>query len=79
MASMHIGIKSGKPGKAADHAEYILREGAHRKGTKSEDLIYQGSGNLPPGIQDLRTFWKAADKGERINAAAYREIVIALP
>jgi len=79
MALMHIGIKSGKPGKAADHADYILREGPHRKGAKSADLIHQGYGNLPPGIEDPRTFWKAADKGERINAAAYREIVISLP
>ena len=79
MALMHIGIKSGKPGKAADHAEYILREGPHRKGVKSADLVYQGYSNLPPDIQDPRTFWRAADKGERVNAAAYREIVIALP
>lgn len=79
MALMHIGIKSGKPGKAADHAEYILREGSHRKGVKAKDLVAQGHGNLPVGIRDPITFWKAADRGERVNGAAYREIVIALP
>lgn len=79
MALMHIEIKSGKPGKAADHAEYILREGSHRKGIKAKDLVSQGYGNLPVGIKDPGTFWKAADKGERVNGAAYREIVIALP
>ncbi|MES2242566.1 MAG: MobA/MobL family protein [Pseudomonadota bacterium] len=79
MATMHIGIKSGKPGKAADHSEYILREGRHRKGVKAEDLVTQGYGNLPIGIQDPITFWRAADKGERANGAAYREIIIALP
>ncbi|MDI1269462.1 MAG: MobA/MobL family protein [Polaromonas sp.] len=79
MALMHIEIKSGKPGKAADHAQYILREGSHRKGIKAKDIVARGHGNLPVGIQDPLTFWKAADKGERVNGAAYREIVIALP
>ena len=79
MALMHIGIKSGKPGKAADHAEYILREGSHRKGVKAKDIVAQGFGNLPVGIQNPISFWKAADQGERINGAAYREMVIALP
>lgn len=79
MVTMHIGIKSGKPGRAADHAEYILREGRHRKGAKAQDLVTQGYGNLPVGIQDPMTFWRAADQGERANGAAYREIIIALP
>lgn len=79
MASMHIGFKSGKPGKAAPHAQYIIREGVYRKGGKSKDLVAIGYGNLPLGISDPVTFFKAADKGERVNAAAYREIVGALP
>ena len=79
MALMHIGIKSGKPGKAADHAEYILREGSHRKGVKAKDIVAQGFGNFPVEIRDPISFWKAADQGERINGAAYREMVIALP
>lgn len=79
MASMHLGIKSGKPGKAAHHSDYILREGAFRKGNKSRDLKARGFGNLPPGIHSMREFWKMADRRERVNGAAYREIVAALP
>ena len=79
MASMHISFKSGKPGKAALHSQYIAREGAYRKGDKAKDLIAIGHGNLPIGIADPLSLWKAADKGERVNAAAYREIVGALP
>ena len=79
MASMHIGFKSGKPGKAAAHAQYIVRDGVYRKGDKAKDLIAKGHGNLPLGITDPLSLWKAADKGERVNAAAYREIVGALP
>lgn len=79
MASMHLGIKSGKPGKAALHADYILREGRYRKGGKSRDLRAKGFGNLPPGIHTPREFWRNADSGERANGAAYREIVAGLP
>ncbi len=79
MTSMHLGIKSGKPGKAAAHSDYILREGPYRKGNKSKDLKARGFGNLPPGINTMREFWKAADRGERANGAAFREIVAALP
>ena len=79
MATMHIGFKSGKPGKAAAHAQYITRKGAYRKGDKAKDLIATGHGNLPLGIADPLSLWKAADRGERVNAAAYREIVGALP
>lgn len=39
MASMHIGFKSGKPGKASLHAQYIVREGPYRKGNKAKDLV----------------------------------------
>lgn len=79
MASMYIGFKSGKPGKAAIHAQYIVREGVYRKGDKSRDLVAKGHGNLPAEFHSPLAFWKAADSSERINAAAYREIVAALP
>lgn len=79
MATMHIGIKSGKPGKALAHAEYIAREGSFRKGAKSKDLVSTGHGNFPKGVDGPRSFWAAADKGERVNGAAYREMVVALP
>lgn len=79
MASMHLGIKSAKPGKAVNHSDYIVREGAYGKGDKSKDLKAKGFGNLPAGINTPREFWKAADQGERKNGAAYREMVVALP
>ena len=79
MASMHISFKSGKPGNAALHSQYIAREGAYRKGDRAKDLVAVGYGNLPPGIKDHQTMWKAADEGERVNGAAYKEMVVALP
>lgn len=79
MASMHLGIKSARPGKAAHHSDYIVREGAYGKGGKVIDLKATGFGNLPAGVNTPREFWKAADQGERSNGAAYREMVIALP
>ncbi len=79
MTLMHVGIKSGKPGKAELHSDYILREGRYKKGDKAGDLLARGSGNLPPGFATPREFWRTADSGERANGAAYRELVLALP
>jgi len=78
MASMHMAFKSGKPGKAAGHAQYIGRLGPY-KARGSDDLVATWHGNLPPGIEEPMMLWQAADKGERVNGAAYREIVGALP
>lgn len=77
MASFHFEIKSGRKGVAADHAAYIARQGWHQR---RGDLMFSGSGNLPSWTGgDSTRFWKAADKHERANGAAYRELVIALP
>lgn len=77
MASFHFEIKSGRKGVAADHAAYIARQGWHQR---RGDLLFSGRGNLPSWTGDDSTrFWKAADKHERANGAAYRELVIALP
>ena len=77
MASYHVEIKSGHKGVAAEHATYIAREGWHRhKG----DLMFSGYGNMPPWAEALvAKFWRAADRYERANGAAYRELIIALP
>lgn len=77
MASYHVEIKSGGKGAAAEHARYIVREGKH---SKTEDLLEADFGNMPLWAEsDPMTFWKAADKFERANGAAYRELVIAMP
>lgn len=80
MASYHFKIKSGKKGTAATHASYIAREGKHGSGQKEHDLVCKGHGNLPPWAKgNPSTFWRMADDTERVNGAAYREFVVALP
>lgn len=80
MASYHVCIKSGKKGKAANHAAYIAREDKHGKGDKKLDLVAVEHGNLPEWANnDPAIFWKAADANERVNGAAYRELEVALP
>lgn len=77
MASYHVEVKSGQKGSAETHACYIMRKGwLQSRG----DLICSGFGNMPvwAGNDPLR-FWRAADRFERSNGAAYREMIIALP
>lgn len=75
MATYHFEIKSGR--NASGHADYIARKGFHRA---KEDLVSSGYGNLPAWAKDdPKALWKAAEKFERRNGAAYREAVIALP
>lgn len=77
MASFHFEIKSGKRGKAAEHARYVSREGKYKL---REDLVDTMHGNLPAWAEGQPAkFWKAADKYERVNGAAYRELVVAIP
>lgn len=77
MASFHHRIKSGKKGSAAEHSAYIARIGRYEK--RRDDLIAAGHGNMPSWANDPITFWRASDKFERKNGAAYREQEIALP
>lgn len=80
MPTYHLSIKSGKKGKAANHAAYITRQGRHGKNDKGNDLVVTGHGNLPDWAEDRPTaFWSAADENERANGAAYREFEVALP
>lgn len=77
MANFRVEIKGGKKGKASDHGDYIARKGFHRR---RGDLIHAEHGNLPDWAgDDPRVLWKAADKYERANGSAYREVVISLP
>jgi hypothetical protein len=77
MASFHFEIKSGRKGVAAEHAAYIARRGYH---AHKDDLVFSEHGNLPAWADNNPArLWKAADKYERSNGAAYREMIIALP
>lgn len=77
MASFHFKEKSGKKGRAVGHADYIARQGEHKK---RGDLVFAGHGNLPAWAQgSARAFWRPADRYERANGAVYRENVVALP
>ncbi|PLX72903.1 MAG: hypothetical protein C0607_15300 [Azoarcus sp.] len=76
MATFHHQLKSGKKGTANQHAKYITRQGAYED---REDLVAKGHGNLPHWAETPKEFWKAADKFERRNGAAFREHEVALP
>jgi hypothetical protein len=77
MTSFHHRIKSGKKGTAAEHAAYISRQGKYQQ---RGDLVAVAYGNMPDwAAGQPEIFWKKADKNERKNAAAYRELVVALP
>ena len=82
MAIPHAHVGIGKKGKAAPHADYIMREGkyaeyAERKG---DHLVAVESGNMPQwAVDNPREFWKAADQYERANGTTYREFEFALP
>lgn len=79
MASFHLSLKSGKPGRAAEHSRYICRTGKHAR-DDATDLVFTEFGNMPPGCSDNpQRFWSSADKYERVNGAAYREFEVALP
>lgn len=79
MSTFHCRIKSGKPGSATDHARYIARERKYSLEASESDLVEKWSGNLPKWAENADDYWKMADKEERVNGAAYRELVIALP
>jgi hypothetical protein len=73
-------VKSGKRGKASEHAAYIAREGKYCKEERVQDLVTKTHGNLPAWADDDPAyFWRMADKNERINGSAYIEYEISLP
>lgn len=79
MATFHLSVKSGGKGSAYNHSKYITRAG-HYDSLDKQDLVDMGHGNLPPWADDNPSFfWRSADRYERMNAAVYREIVVALP
>jgi hypothetical protein len=80
MTIFHFSIKSGKKGTASEHARYIAREGKHSMNDEQTDLVVTQCGNLPVWSNgNPFKLWNAADKYERSNGSAYRELEIALP
>ena len=77
MASFSFHISSGGRGSALGHSKYVARRGYH---SAKNDLVLSGCGNLPAWSDgNPERFWEAADAYERVNGAAYRELIIALP
>lgn len=79
MCTYHVQIKSGRPGTAIDRSRYIARENKYSRDESENDLVAEGSGNLPEWAPNADDFWKAADRYERRNGAVHRDLEISLP
>lgn len=80
MATYHLTIKNGRKGSATEHSQYITRSGKYETPEDESDLVATSFGNLPDWANNQPLeFWKGADKHERQNGAAYRELEVALP
>lgn len=78
MAIFRVEVKSGKKGACAEHSRYDARSG--KKYEDRDDLLAYEFDNFPEWSHGRPyAFWKAADKYERKNAAAYREWIVVLP
>jgi len=75
MATFSCKLKSGR--NAYAQSRYIT--GRVGKEKKSEVVCAEFIGAPAWAEGSASTFWRAADKGERRNGAAFRELVIALP
>jgi MobA/MobL family len=79
MASFHIQINTGEKGDAAEHAQYIAREGRFTEERYGE-VAARGHANFPEWArEDHGAFWRASDAFERANGNSYREYELALP
>ena len=78
MPSFHVQFRSAKPGAACDHFEYITRKNVICP-AKQQELVWWESNNLPVWASGPDEFFDAADKHERANGAAFRELEISLP
>lgn len=77
MATYFAKLSTGKKGTAAEHSRYDAREG---KWASRNDLVSVEYDNMPEWAKDEpRRLWKAADRYERANGAAYIEAIVALP
>ena len=80
MASFMCSASTGGKGSGGSRAEYIAREGKYQGYERYEDLVAEGSGNMPAwAAENPVDFWKAADEGERKGGLVFRELKLALP
>ena len=80
MASYMCSASTGSKGSGGSRAEYIAREGKYQGYERYEDLVAEGSGNMPAwAAQNPVDFWKSADEGERKGGLVFRELKLALP
>lgn len=77
MTTYHVSIKSKKPGEALEHFLYITRQGLTCPG-KAHDLFHWECKNFPSWAKDPADFYETADKHERANGSACRELEINL-
>jgi MobA/MobL family len=79
VASFHIQINTGGKGEAAEHGQYIAREGRFTE-EKYGPVEARGHANFPAWArEDRAAFWRASDEYERANGNTYREYELALP
>lgn len=76
MTYFRYGVQSCAVGHAMNHIDYITRRGFH---AQRADLIYTEHGNMPAWAPTPGDFWRAADKHERSNGVALRQITVSLP
>ena len=76
MSYFRYGVQSCNKGNAIDHISYITRHGSH---ASRADLVYTEHGNMPPWATTPENFWRAADRYERKNGVALRQITVSLP
>lgn len=76
MSYFRYGVQSCNKGNAIDHISYITRQGSH---ASRADLVYTEHGNMPPWATTPENFWRAADRYERKNGVALRQITVSLP
>ena len=62
---------------AREAATYILRTGDYAR--DHDEVVYADSGHMPAFAGDPLTYWKAADRHERVNGRLYQSIEYALP
>jgi hypothetical protein len=87
VAVARLSMKSGRPGRATGHAQYIARTGPYerlleREQARDQAEVLEASrhGNMPAWAMDNPAqFWEAADAHERANGCTYREHELALP
>lgn len=64
---------------AANHCDYIMREGRYQRQDIAQEFVTGESFNIPEWAKNPKEFFEAADQYERKNGIVYREIVGSLP